>query len=83
MLYNRYMIKLQDFNHFRTDPRVKLKTELVDGEEITIVAYMIADSKLWDQPNALETRGIAFNSDGECISRPLENLSTSFLISIN
>lgn len=71
VLYNRYMIKLQDFNHFRTDPRVKFKTELVDGEEITIVAYMIADSKLWDQPNALETRGIAFNSDGECISRPL------------
>ena len=65
------MIKLQDLNHFRNDSRVKFKTEIVDGQELTIVSYMIADPHLWKQPLALETRGITFNADGECISRPL------------
>lgn len=65
------MIKLQDFNHLRNDKRIKFKTELVDGQELTIVSYMIADPELWKLPLALETRGITFNSDGECISRPL------------
>lgn len=66
------MITLQDFNHFRSDPRVKFKTEDVDGETFTIISYMIADSNLWTQPLALETRGITFDSTGKCVSRPLQ-----------
>lgn len=65
------MIKLSDFNHLRNDPRIKFKTELVDGQSLTIISYMIADSKLWTLPLATECRGITFNEQGECISRPL------------
>jgi RNA ligase len=65
------MITLSDFNDLKSDPRIRFKTEVVDGVTVTIVCYMIADSDLWSQPLALETRGIAFNESGQCISRPL------------
>lgn len=65
------MMKLSDFKHLINDPRVKFKTELVDGQELTIICYMIADSKLWELPLATECRGITFDEQGECISRPL------------
>lgn len=67
------MIKLQHFSHLRDDPRVKFKTEIVNGRELTIVCYMIADVEFWKQPLALECRGIVFDSiTGECICRPFE-----------
>ncbi len=65
------MITLNDLNHFRNDKRVKFKTEVVDGQTVTIVSYMIADETLWRQPLAEEIRGIVFDSNGVCISRPL------------
>ena len=65
------MITLNDLNHFRSDNRVKFKTEVVDGQTVTIVTYMIADDTLWRQPLAEEVRGIVFDSNGKCISRPL------------
>lgn len=65
------MITLNDLNHLRSDPRIKFKTEHVDGQEVTIVSYMIADPDLWNKQHALECRGITFDSTGSCISRPL------------
>lgn len=66
------MLTLKDFDHLRSDKRIKFKTEIVNGHEVTIVSYMIADSDLWEKPLALETRGITFNDKGEVIARPFE-----------
>lgn len=65
---------LSDFDHFRNNPFVKFKTETVNSEQLTIVSYMIADSDFWTLPLARETRGITFDSSGNCISRPLEKM---------
>ena len=65
---------LSDFDHFRNNPFVKFKTETVNGEQLTIVSYMIADSDFWTLPLARETRGITFDSSGNCISCPLEKM---------
>jgi RNA ligase len=65
------MIKLSDFNHLRSDPRIKFKEETINNEQLTIICYMIADSELWKDPVAGECRGIVFNSKGECICWPL------------
>ena len=67
------MITLQDFNHLRDDPRVRFKSEIVNGVDLTIVCYMIADAEFWKLPLALECRGIVFDTlTGECVCRPLE-----------
>lgn len=65
------MITLKDFEHLRTDKRIRFKDELVDGVDLTIIAYMIADTDMWAKPLSLETRGITFDTaTGECLSRP-------------
>lgn len=48
---------LTDLEHFRADPRVKFKEETVDGVEVIIPVYMIADAQFWDIPYARELRG--------------------------
>lgn len=63
-------MKLQDLDHLRDDKRIRFSEETVNGETVTIVAYMIGDRDLWDKPLATECRGIVFNSSGDCISRP-------------
>ena len=62
---------LSDLDHFRNDPMIRFKEEIVDGKSYTIVSYMIADKSYWDTPLADETRGITFETDtGKCVSRP-------------
>lgn len=63
-------MKLSDFDHFRNDERVRFRQELVNGETVTIVCYAIADKEFWTLPLATECRGIVFDSNGDCISRP-------------
>lgn len=65
-------LTLSDFDHLRTDKRCKFKEEFLGGELVTIIAYMISDPEYWKIPLSTETRGIVFNSRGECISRPFE-----------
>lgn len=66
-------MKLSDFNNFRLNSMVKFKEEIVQDSKITIVSYMIANPDFWKQTNALETRGITFDSEtGKCICRPFE-----------
>lgn len=52
------MFYLHDFDHLRNDPRVAFKTENVNGKDVVIVTYMIADNDFWEQPLALEARGV-------------------------
>lgn len=63
-------MKLQDLDHLRNDKRIRFSEETVNGETVTIVCYMVADTTLWQIPLAIECRGAVFNSSGDCISRP-------------
>lgn len=63
-------MNLKDLNHLRQDKRIRFSEEVVNGETLTIVSYMVADPTLWKLPLAEECRGIVFNSSGKCISRP-------------
>lgn len=65
-------MKLQDLEHLRNEKQIRFKEEIVNGQQFTIVSYMIADTELWRIPNAIECRGITFNSKGLCVSRPFE-----------
>lgn len=65
---------LSAFEHFRSNPLVNFKTEIVGGEEVTIVSYMMADKDFWDLPLAEETRGITFDKNGNCICLPLHKM---------
>lgn len=65
-------MKLQDLQHLRDDKRIRFSEEVVNGEALVIVCYMVADTSLWTISMATECRGIVFNSKGDCISRPLE-----------
>lgn len=49
---------------------IVLKKEIVDGEEISIISYMVSMPTTFDSPLARECRGITFNAKGELISRP-------------
>lgn len=62
---------INELKHLRNDPRIAFKNEIVDGNQLTIVSYSIADSDMWALPHAKETRGITFDESGRCISRPL------------
>ena len=67
------MFCLSDLDHLRGDPRVAFKHETVDGKDVVIVTYMIADRDFWQQNLATETRGAVFCADtGICLSRPFE-----------
>lgn len=61
---------LSCLNHLRDDPRVRFIEQEVEGERVTIVTYMIADTSLWTLENAIECRGITFDAGGRCISAP-------------
>ena len=63
---------ISKFDHLRGHDAVRFREEVVDGETITIIAYMIADPSLWELPLGIECRGITFNSKGTCICWPLE-----------
>ena len=65
-------MNLADLEHLRSNPEIRFREEIVDGERVTIVCYMIANNELWSQPLALECRGITFDASGTCISRPFE-----------
>lgn len=63
-------MKLTDFDHLRSDKRIRFAEETVNGETVTIICYMVADPSLWEIPLANECRGIVFNSNSDCIARP-------------
>lgn len=63
-------MKLQDLEHLRSDRRIRFSKDVVNGEELTIVCYMIGEPDLWKQHLATECRGIVFDSNGDCICRP-------------
>lgn len=63
-------MKLKDLEHLRSDRRIRFSKEVVNGEELTIVCYMVGENDLWTQPLATECRGIVFNSNGDCVCRP-------------
>lgn len=65
-------MKIQELDHLRNQKQIRFKDEIVNGQQFTIVSYMIADTELWRIPNAVECRGITFNSEGNCVSRPFE-----------
>lgn len=65
-------MKISQLDHLRVNKFVRFKEEAVDGETFTIVSYIIADNAFWALPNAKETRGITFNSNGDCVCRPFE-----------
>lgn len=59
---------LKDIEHFRSDPRVQFKEEIIGGVEVVIPCYMIADASFWDLPYARELRGHTYRKDtGELI----------------
>lgn len=63
-------MKLQDLDHLRDDKRIRFSEETVNCETVTIVCYMVASPDLWDKRLATECRGVVFNAQGDCISRP-------------
>jgi len=65
-------MKLSEMNEALERDEIRLKTENVDGVDVNICCYMIATPDLWDTKNAVEARGITFNSDDNCIARPME-----------
>jgi len=46
---------------------IRFKEEVLDGQSLTIVHYMISNSELWDNPAALEARGNVYDETGECV----------------
>ena len=63
-------MKLQDLEHLRSDRRIRFSNEIVNGQELTIVCYMVGDNELWQLPLATECRGIVFDANGDCVCRP-------------
>lgn len=51
---------------------VRFKEEVVGGEKVTIVSYILNDNNVWEAAMGLEARGITFNSKGEIISLPFQ-----------
>jgi T4 RnlA family RNA ligase len=51
---------------------IRERVETVDGEEFSIFCYMVASPDLWNVPNAIEARGITFDSDGNIASRTMK-----------
>lgn len=65
-------MNLSDFDHFRSHPMVRFRTEVVGSIPVEIISYMIADKEFWENDMALETRGVVFDTrTGECICCPL------------
>lgn len=65
-------MNISELDHLRAEKNCKFKEETLGGDTYTIVSYMVSDPSYWKIPGALETRGIVFNSRGECVSRPFE-----------
>lgn len=53
-------------------PAVSFKKETVDGEVFEIAAYRLPSENLWNSEMGLETRGITWDSDGNCVCLPFE-----------
>jgi len=66
------MLTLKDFEHLREVKEIAFKEEtLPNGDQVTILSYMIGHPALWDIPLAKECRGITFDSHtGQLLSRP-------------
>lgn len=62
-------MKLQDLQHLRNDKRIRFAEEVVGGETLTIVSYMVSDPSLWKLELATECRGVTFNAAGDCVAR--------------
>lgn len=59
---------ISEVSHLRSNPMIRFKEELVEGVSYTIVAYMIGDKEMWDDPSALETRGNTYDTEtGDCV----------------
>lgn len=57
--------------HVGNKEEIRFKTEIADGEEFTIVCYMIADEDTFDSEWSRECRGVTFHK-GRVVSRPFE-----------
>lgn len=64
---NGKKMNINKFSHLFDNKFVKIKTENVLGKNITIVCYSIADNEFWNLKDADETRGHAFDENGNCI----------------
>ncbi len=63
-------MNLSDLDHLRNDKRIRFSEEVVNGETLTIVSYMVCGTDLWDISMAIDCRGSVFDASGKCISRP-------------
>lgn len=66
------MFKYDDLMDALTRAEIRVKEEIVEDQTFRIVCYMVATPDLWDVKNAIECRGITFDSDGNCVVRPFE-----------
>ena len=58
-------------DRLRDEKMIKFKEEFVGGKSVTIVSYMVASPDLWKLPNAIEARGITYDTaTGDCICAP-------------
>jgi T4 RnlA family RNA ligase len=65
-------MKLSDMQQALARDEIRIKTEVVNEQQVHIVTYMVASPDLWDVPNAIEARGITFDNNGNCICRTME-----------
>ena len=65
-------MNIQDMQQALDRDEIRVRVEEVDGEQFSIVSYMVATPDLWEVPNAIEARGITFDSQGNCVCRTME-----------
>lgn len=65
-------MNIEKWLHLQNVDAIRFKKEVVEGEEFTIVCYMVADSDVWKLPMALESRGHVFDKNGKLVSAPFE-----------
>ena len=51
-------------------PEIPVRTKNINGKNLTVVCYQIADKNTFDNPYARECRGLVFDSSGKIVCRP-------------
>jgi RNA ligase len=69
------MVEIHNISEFKeileNKKEIKLKKEIVNDQEFSIISYMIETPTTFDSELARECRGIVFNAEGEIVCRPL------------
>lgn len=65
-------MKYTDLSVVLERDEIRVKEETVENQTFRIVCYMVATPDLWEVENAIECRGITFDSEGNCVVRPFE-----------